>query len=123
LDRKVIARLKVTPAFGAPPLTSEIYRLYEKDGLFFLEQTEVQGRRRTRKSIQMESQAVAPWLESLRNATVPAMPISPPVCDGAYIELQIEGEGSTLTLGWWTLAPEGAEVLGEFAGWMRDAWP
>jgi len=100
-----------------------IYRLYERDGVFFLERTEVQGQRRTRKTIQPEPEAVASWPAALRNATVPAMPVSPPVCDGSHIELRIEGEGATLTLCWWALAPEGAEVLGEFSEWMQAAWP
>ena len=123
MSRNLIARLKVTPAVGAPPVTNEIFRLYEKSGLFFLEHTEVQGLQRTRKTIQREPQAVAAWFGVLRSATVPAMPVSPLVCDSEYIELLIEGEHSTLTLGWWTIAPEGAEALGEFADWMRGAWP
>lgn len=33
---------------------------------------------------------------------------------------KIEGEYSALTLGWWTIAPEGAEGVSEFADWLRE---
>jgi hypothetical protein len=58
-------------------------------------------------------------LEKLHDATVPAFPVSLLVCDGEYVEITIRGEQAELTLGWWTAPPQGAEVLSEFADWLR----
>ena len=59
-------------------------------------------------------------METLRNATLPAFPISPLVCDGEYVELRVCGTYANLTLGWWTIAPDGAEAYADFAAWLRD---
>jgi len=89
-------------------------------GQQFRVETNVQ-RGRTRKSwrIDVSPGEVEEQLQLLKKATVPAFPIGRPVCDGAYVELTIEGESSALTLGWWTMAPEEAEVLSDFADWLR----
>lgn len=59
-------------------------------------------------------------LHDLRKINVPAFPVSPLVMDGEYVELTIFGEHSTLSLGWWTIAPEGAEGICEFSEWLRS---
>ena len=64
--------------------------------------------------------AVQEQWDALKTCTVPAFPVSPMVSDGEYVELTIEGEQSTLTLGWWTIAPEGAEPVAAFADWLRE---
>lgn len=76
--------------------------------------------RRTLLLPEISEAEVQDRLTALKQATVPALPISPQVCDGEYVELTVEGECSTLTLGWWTLPPQGAERLAEFADWLRD---
>jgi hypothetical protein len=60
-------------------------------------------------------------LVRLRRLTVPAYPVSPLVTDGEHLELTVEGQSSSLTLNWWTIAPDGAEGLAEFANWLRIA--
>lgn len=65
-------------------------------------------------------QEVNHQFDLLRNATVCAYPVSPPICDGEYIEVSVHGEQADLTLGWWTAPPYGADVLSDFAEWMRE---
>ncbi|WP_345065737.1 hypothetical protein [Acidovorax lacteus] len=74
--------------------------------------------RPARRRVAVDAQEVERHLAQLRRCRVPAWPESPPVCDGAYVELTVHGAGSTLTLGWWTLAPEGAEGFARFARWL-----
>jgi hypothetical protein len=55
----------------------------------------------------------------LRKATVCAYAVSPLVCDGEYVKVTIHGEHADLTLGWWTVAPLGADEVFDFSDWMR----
>ena len=119
MTRRQIAKVKDEPAFGVPPSTKETYQLYEKNERHLLQQTTAVEQHRTRSIIPRPNNEVAKWLDSLRGATVTAMPISRLVCDGEYLELRIEGEQSNMTLGWWTIEPEGAELLAAFAVWRR----
>jgi hypothetical protein len=60
-------------------------------------------------------------LDHLKQLSIPAYPISPQICDGSYWKLTIKGEFSSLSLGWWTAAPQGAERLADFAEWLYGA--
>ena len=81
---------------------------------------EFSNRKRKRWRVALNSTDVQQQIIKLKQASVPAFPVSPDVCDGEYIELTIQGEMSTLTLGWWTLPPEGAEEVAAFANWLRE---
>lgn len=76
--------------------------------------------RPARRRVEVDALEAEQRLAQLRKCRVPAWPESPQVCDGAYVELTVHGVGSTLTLGWWTLAPEGAEGFARFAQWLED---
>lgn len=69
--------------------------------------------------VALQPAEVSERLRALRAARVPAWPDGAQVLDGEYIELTLMGDNAQLTLGWWSVAPEGAEVLAEFADWMR----
>ena len=115
-----IARLRVRPSFGllseAPGYTLTLLRVavgYRLEAISL-------GKPRQRRKVDVDAVDAERWLAALKKATVPAFPCSPMVCDGEYLELTVEGECSTLTLSWWTIAPTGAEVVEEFANWMRS---
>ena len=59
--------------------------------------------------------------ELLRNATICAYPTTQMVCDGAYVEVRIKGDCADLTLGWWTIPPQGADAISVFSDWMRGS--
>ena len=119
--RDPVARLRVTPSFGCGPQKLTL-TLVQLNGSFRLE---VQDSRyfsndKKRWRVALNTTDVQQQIIKLKQASVPAFPVSPDVCDGAYIELTIQGEMSTLTLGWWTLPPEGAEEVAAFANWLRE---
>lgn len=45
-----------------------------------------------------------------------------PPADGfeRYVGLEHLEPGDLLTLGWWTIVPEGAKGVSEFADWLRE---
>ena len=120
-DRRVIARLRITPCGLFEPVTHTI-SLHQINADYRLEVFERNGltRKQSRRRIEFGTTEVQEQLSSLQKATVPAFPVSPMVCDGEYVELMVEGEFSTLTLGWWTIAPQGAEKFSNFADWLRE---
>lgn len=118
---KRIARLRITPSGYFEPIVHTI----------ILEQTEsgyrvvVTGwngltQKRSRHRVDVDTLEVEQQLAELVQMTVPAFPVSPMVCDGEYVELQIEGGYSHLRIGWWSIAPKGAESVADFAYWLRD---
>ena len=113
-DRRELACLRITPSWGLTPLPTYKLNLVQQGDNCWIETVEQLGRKRKQKRTSVAPEVVAQQLERLRNATIPAFPISPLVCDGEYEELTIHGEYSTLTLGWWTMSPFGAEALADF---------
>jgi hypothetical protein len=85
---------------------------------FRVETTEQRAGKRRRWRRQVDADVIQQQLSRLREANLPAFPVSPMVCDGAYVQLTISGEHADLRLGWWTIAPKGAEVLADFADWL-----
>lgn len=118
-DRVQLARLRITPSGGMFPLPVHTVILAKQGQQYRVETIEQRGRARKTWRIEIPATEVAEKFQRLKLATVPAFPVSPLVCDGEYVELTINGEYSTLTLGWWTIAPEGAETLSDFADWLR----
>lgn len=118
-DRRELACLRITPSGYFQPAATHKLTLVQQGDNCWIETTEQLGRKRKQSRTSVAPEAVAQQLERLRNATIPAFPISPLVCDGEYEELTIHGEYSTLTLGWWTMPPFGADALADFAGWLR----
>jgi hypothetical protein len=120
-DRRVLARLRITPCGLFEPITHTM-TLEQIDSAYRIAVVERNGltRKQTRRRVAVSATLVQARLVALKQGTVPAFPVSPLVCDGEYVELKIEGEYSSLTLGWWTIAPEGAEGVSEFADWLRE---
>jgi hypothetical protein len=118
-DRRELAYLRITPSGYFQPAATHKLTLVQQGENCWIETTEQRGRKHKQSRTSVAPEAVAQQLELLRNATIPAFPISPLVCDGEYEELTIHGEFSNLTLGWWTIAPAGADGLADFAGWLR----
>ncbi|WP_064042444.1 hypothetical protein [Methylomonas koyamae] len=118
-DRRELACLRITPSWGIPPLPTYKLTLVQQGDHCWIDTIKQLGRKRKHTRTSVVPEVVAQQLERLRNGTIPAFPISPLVCDGEYEELTIHGEYSTLTLGWWTMPPSGAEALADFAGWLR----
>lgn len=121
-DLQVLARLRVTPAGGATP-SSQAYTLQRLQNSFRVLVVERNGdsKRQTRRYVPVAAAEAQEQLASLRRLTVPAYPVSQRVTDGERLELTVEGQSSSLTLNWWTIAPDGAEGLVEFANWLRIA--
>ncbi|SDU27574.1 hypothetical protein SAMN05216296_2795 [Pseudomonas pohangensis] len=115
---ELIARLRITPSFGCGPQHRTL-KLVQINGNFRLD---VQDWRKfgsnQKQRIPLIAADVQQQIAMLKQASITAFPVSPMVCDGAYIELTIYGESSTLNLGWWTIAPEGAEAVKAFADWL-----
>ncbi len=119
-DRRVVAKLRIVPCGLYDPCLHTI-TLAKVGDRYRVEVLERQGLAKVQRRWRAEvsAQEVENYLSRLKQATVPAFPVSPLVCDGEYVELTVEGELSTLTLGWWTIAPEGADAFAEFSDWMR----
>ena len=81
---------------------------------------DVVTRRRSQRRVPIGAGLVERKLAELRRMMVPAFPVGPTVCDGEYVELEIEGENSTLKLGWLSVAPDGAEDVAGFSDWLRE---
>ncbi len=115
-----LAKLKLTPSGLFDRLQLTIY-LVESRGRFQLRALErhLVDNRQKRWRVNVAADIAEQQLAALRTATIPALPVSPVVCDGEFIELTVYGQQSTLTLGWWTISPDGAETLGAFADWMH----
>lgn len=118
--RTLLARLQIRPSFGQNPLPVYSISLVEFGARFSLEVIVQCGRARRVQRLEVASDEVVAWLARLKTASLPALPVSSLICDGAYQELEIQGEGAALTLGWWGNVPAGAEVLGDFADWISD---
>lgn len=121
-DRRVLAQLRITPCGLFEPIIQTI-TLEQVDAAYRVAVIERNRltRKQSRHRVDVSAALVQERLAALKQLTVPAFPVSPMVCDGEYVELQVEGEYSTLTIGWWTIAPEGAEGVAEFADWLREA--
>ncbi len=120
-NRTVVARLRITPCGLFEPITQTI-TLEQIDAAYRVAAIERNGltRKQSRHYVDVSPVLVEERLAALKKLTVPAFPVSPMVCDGEYVEMQVEGEHSTLTIGWWTIPPEGAEGVAEFADWLRE---
>ncbi|MSR16517.1 MAG: hypothetical protein EXR89_01780 [Methylococcaceae bacterium] len=123
-----LAKLTIKPTFCASALeklTITLIKRKDKYQAKTIKQTggfnETNGIIKIREVWRKEipSDEAVTQLNKLRSAKIPAFPISPRVCDGSYIELTIYGKNSDLTLSWWTIAPDGAEELADFADWLR----
>jgi hypothetical protein len=120
MDKQEIAELTITPSSGpGPPLPTYRLGLVQIGDEFLIEATRQLGESESRESLKVDREAANREVLKLKQAKIPAFPKSPLVCDGEYVELCIHGEYSDLTLGWWTVAPDGAESLADFADWMR----
>lgn len=120
---RVLARLRITPCgmFDRGRGITTIC-LEQRDADFSISVLErgSMTRKQSRRRVAVDGALVQARLARLKQSTVPAFPVSPMVSDGSYVELMIKGELSTLTLGWWTIAPDGAEAAADFADWLEE---
>ena len=121
-DRHVIARLSIEPC-GLFERVKHTISLVSLDSNYRLEvlERDYLERKKKRRFFALNKTEVDEQLAILRDATVPAFPVSESVCDGWYSELMVTGENSTITLGWWVLTPKGAEKFVDFACWLEKA--
>ncbi len=120
-ERYLVARLRLSANNPFDDL-SETYTLERVNETYRLT---VYSRRRmmetqSQRSLILDTEQVQAQLDALKVATVPAFPVSELVMDGRYVELTVRGDSSTLTLGWWSIAPKGAEALDAFADWLCE---
>jgi len=113
-----LARVRIRPSWGTFPLTNRSIALVQHVETYQIKTIKQPGKNRTVWQKEIPSIEVIKRLDKLRSAKIPAFPISPSVCDGSYIELTIYGELSTVMLGWWTIAPDGADEVADFADWL-----
>ena len=89
------------------------------DGDYKLEIRRCLGRRRkTRKVIIGENQAKK-WLDTLGQVQISMFPTQQASCDGSFYELRTTGETcAAVSLGWYNIAPHGAEPLDNLIDWL-----
>jgi len=118
----IVAKLRITPV-GPFHAMLETITLVDRGNQWLVKVVARErfgdGTATQRLAIPVEESVVRNHLALLKGATVPAYPCSPMTLDGEEIELTVHGEGSSLTLQWWTIVPTGAEVVGEFVQWLR----
>ena len=112
-----VARLRVKPSWGLPYERGHTVSLYATAAGYCLDVI-THGLVRTRSSKVLNTAEVERRLGALKRARVPAFPCSPMAMDASLVQLTIEGEYSTLTLGWTGPAPDGASGLARFADWL-----
>lgn len=116
----VVARLRVTPSMGVEN-TEETITLEQVDADYRVVVKRKDGSlKQQRHVVAVSPVLVSKRLAALKKLTVPAFPTSPMVCDGAHVEMHLNGENSTVTISWWTIPPKGAEGLAEFADWLYE---
>ena len=112
-----VARLRVKPSWGLPYERGHTVSLYATADGYCLDII-THGLVRTRSSKVLNTAEVERRLGALKRARVPAFPCSPTAMDASLVHLTIEGENSTLTLGWSGAAPVGASAINRFADWL-----
>ncbi len=112
-----LAKLSITPSMGVAGRKCTIV-LLQRSNTYQIKTIRQTGKNRETWRKEIPSADVMAQLEKLRFAKIPAFPVSPQVCDGSYLELTIHGELSTVILGWWTIAPDGADEVADFADWL-----
>ena len=117
--KKKLARLSITPCMVNSEIKKRIVNLVQQGDQCFVEEIIHQDNSRRRRKIFIPLSEVTQRMDALSRTKIPAFPVSPEVMDGDYVELTIYGVFSTLTLGWWTISPEGADGIREFTEWLR----
>lgn len=114
-----LARVRTSPSgYGGPaPSYTLILRLDEARG-FYVETTEEREDESRQWRVSVDRFEAEDFLGHLAQARVPVFLESPASADGQYVEVKVPGGGADLTLGWWNVPPAGAEVFGEFVGWL-----
>lgn len=117
-DGRECARLRVQPCglFGTPGYE---LGLVQRKAAWLLERRSLGAPAHRIDVVALNPAEVSRQLRALRAAQVPVWPVSAQVLDGEYVELTVFGDNAQLTLGWWTVAPDGAGALSAFADWMR----
>jgi hypothetical protein len=119
IEKKVLAKLRISPCYGAYPLKKSTFRLVQIGSTFQIEGTMQVSQARSHWVVKLSTDEVIDQLEKINKATLPAFPVSPMVCDGEDIELTIYGICSVMTLSWLTAGPKDADVLIDFADWLK----
>lgn len=115
-----VARIRIQSSWGTYPIPVHTIRLIQSGDIYRVVTIQKTGRERRTWDIDLPANEAIRQLELLRTASVPAFPVSPPVCDGDFVELTVHGQLCDLTLNWSGDAPEGADALAAFAIWLRS---
>ena len=114
-----ILRVKWEGTYGTPqevaPKRIDVF--VDKNGDYFakyIRLSEYQGRIATR--IEVDSNEIDEIFETLSTLSIPAVPIPNIGCDGGYTELEVGGYTGLSHFRWWSVPPDGWEVLNEIAG-------
>ena len=115
-ERRVLARLRIS-GFGTQTITLE--QVDAAYCLTVLEESHLTHKQSLHRA-EVSAALVQERLAALKQLTVPAFPVGYMVCDGEWVELEVVGECSSLTIGWLSDPPKGAEGVAEFADWLRE---
>lgn len=118
--RSLVACLRVEPCMDLNTYTYRLELSGDTYSIAYVQRQRGSGHQ-IRKRVPVDRGVIQARLVTLKNSTVPAFPAAETVCDGTYFELTVEGVSSTLTLGWWSDAPKGAEVYADFAEWLEKS--
>jgi hypothetical protein len=116
--KTVIAKFVIFPSWCSRE--KYIHKLIKIGDVYKVELISESELEKTTQLITVPNDEVETQLTLLKSATIPAFPVSQEVCDGGQVKLTIYGEMSELTISWWAAAPEGAEILEEFADWLEN---
>lgn len=113
-----VAVLKIEPSMGLPK-TEQIV-LEETETGYQLSHTVTSWPEAEQTAVVFIHRDVAEeQISLLQQASIPAYPrCQEMVLDGTFCELKLYGLGSQLTINWWTVPPEGCQILGNFVEWL-----
>lgn len=118
IQKQRLAKLTIRPVPSFGYVDHRIVQLVQIGQDFRLEVSIPKGLGRW--TVNLLADEVQNQLGILKRSTLPAFPVSPLALDGEHIELSIFGEHADFRFSWWTIAPEGADALDGFVGWLRS---
>lgn len=116
---QTLATLTITPAMGPSGDRTQV-RLARSSAGFRVDATIYRGSEKQVSRANISDSVAEARLARLKDARVPAIPISDVVLDGEFVEILIVGTCADLKLSYWTAAPAGCDDIAEFVDWLRS---